>query len=166
VCSSDLQKHFNVANVISSVSNYQVYFNDKVIENSQMDKKLLEQFVCNQLLRMEGTAKALPLSQAGTLPLPGKVKTMVINGYNQKLSGDILFIMKPQWFTGGRTGSTHSAWYPYDAHIPLLWFGWGIKSGKSNREVYMTDIAPTLAALLHIQMPNASIGDAIEEVMK
>lgn len=161
-----VQKHFNVANVISSVSNYQVYFNDKVIENSQIDKQRLEQFVCNQLLRMEGTAKALPLSQAGTLPLPGKVKTMVINGYNQKLSGDILFIMKPQWFTGGRTGSTHSAWYPYDAHIPLLWFGWGIKSGKSNREVYMTDIAPTLAALLHIQMPNASIGDAIEEVMK
>jgi hypothetical protein len=32
--------------------------------------------------------------------------------------------------------------------------------------VYMYDIAPTLAALLHIQMPNACIGKVIEEAMK
>jgi hypothetical protein len=30
----------------------------------------------------------------------------------------------------------------------------------------MTDIAPTLAALLHVQMPNAAIGHAIGEVIK
>jgi hypothetical protein len=30
----------------------------------------------------------------------------------------------------------------------------------------MTDIAPTLAALLHIQMPGGSIGKVISEVMK
>jgi hypothetical protein len=42
----------------------------------------------------------------------------------------------------------------------------GIKAGKTNRETYMTDIAPTLAALLHIQMPGGSIGKVISEVMK
>jgi hypothetical protein len=30
----------------------------------------------------------------------------------------------------------------------------------------MTDIAPTLAAMLHIQMPNGCIGKVIPEVMK
>jgi hypothetical protein len=48
----------------------------------------------------------------------------------------------------------------------LLWYGWGIKAGKTNRETYMTDIAPTLAALLHIQMPSGTIGKVISEVMK
>lgn len=92
---------------------------------------------------------------------------MLTNGYNQKLSGDIQFVFKPQWFDWfTHTGTTHGAWNPYDAHIPLLWFGWGIKPGRLNREVYMTDIAPTLAAKLHIQMPNASIGKVIEEVVK
>jgi hypothetical protein len=47
----------------------------------------------------------------------------------------------------------------------LLWFGWNVKSGKTNREVYMTDIAPTLAAMLKVQVPNASIGKVIEEVV-
>jgi hypothetical protein len=56
------------------------------------------------------------------------------------------------------TGTTHGLWNPYDAHIPLLWYGWGIKKGKTNRETYMTDIAPTIAALLHIQMPGGCIG--------
>jgi hypothetical protein len=32
--------------------------------------------------------------------------------------------------------------------------------------VYMSDIAATLAALLHIQMPSGSIGNVIHEVIK
>jgi hypothetical protein len=47
-----------------------------------------------------------------------------------------------------------------------LWFGWGIKKGKTNRETYMTDISATLSALLHIQMPNGCIGKVIEEVIQ
>ena len=87
------------------------------------------------------------------------------NGYNQKLSGDIQVILKPQWFENWQTGTTHGSWNPYDTHIPLLWFGWKVKPGQLNREVYMTDIAPTLAALLHIQMPNASVGKVIVEMV-
>ena len=91
---------------------------------------------------------------------------MSTNGYNQKLSGDLQYIIKPQWYNSWNTGASHGDWNPYDAHIPLLWFGWNIKPGKTNREVYMTDITPTLAALLRIQMPNACIGKVIEEVSR
>jgi hypothetical protein len=57
-------------------------------------------------------------------------------------------------------------WNPYDAHIPLLWYGWGIKKGSTNRPVQMTDVAPTLAALLKIQEPSGSIGTVISEALK
>lgn len=66
----------------------------------------------------------------------------------------------------GKTGTTHGAWNPYDAHIPLLWFGTHIKPGSTHREVYMTDIAPTLSALLKIQMPSGNVGKVIEEVVR
>ena len=49
---------------------------------------------------------------------------------------------------------------------PFYGMAGGIKHGKTNRETYMTDIAPTLAALLHIQMPSGSVGHVITEVMK
>jgi len=66
----------------------------------------------------------------------------------------------------GTTGTTHGLWNPYDTHIPLLWFGWGIQKGKTIRETSMSDIAPTLATLLRIQMPSGNIGSAIKEVIK
>ena len=73
-------------------------------------------------------------------------------------------ILQPAWMDGGKTGTTHGVWNPYDAHIPLVWYGWGIKPGHLDRTVYMTDIAVTVAAKLHIQMPNGAIGHVIEEV--
>jgi hypothetical protein len=120
----------------------------------------------NTLLRQPGVERAVDLENIAAANLPQQLHMMLVNGYNQKLSGDIQFLYRPQWFEGSNRGTTHGSWNPYDSHIPLLWFGWGIKSGKTAREVYMTDIAPTVAALLQIQMPNASVGKVIAEVAK
>jgi hypothetical protein len=43
--------------------------------------------------------------------------------------------------------------------------GWGVKHGKTNRETHMTDIAPTVAALLHIEEPNGNIGQPVIELL-
>jgi arylsulfatase A-like enzyme len=73
-------------------------------------------------------------------------------------------VLQPGWIDGGATGTTHGIWNPYDAHIPMVFYGWNIKPGNTKRETYMTDIAPTIAALLHIQMPSGTVGKAVEEV--
>lgn len=44
--------------------------------------------------------------------------------------------------------------------------GWGVKQGYTNRKVYMSDIAGTLAAMLKIQIPSGNVGTAIHEVIK
>jgi phosphopentomutase len=76
-------------------------------------------------------------------------------------------ILKPAFFQGyGKTGTTHGTWNPYDSHIPLLFMGWGIKHGETQSQTAMTDIAATLAAILHVQAPNACIGKAITEALK
>ena len=99
--------------------------------------------------------------------LNAKQKDMLANGYYPRRSGDIQIILQPEILEGfASAGTTHGLWNPYDSHIPLVWYGWGIKPGNSNREVYMTDIAPTISALLHIQMPSGCIGKPIEELFK
>lgn len=98
--------------------------------------------------------------------IPEPIKKMMINGYNVKRSGEIQFTVAPEYFDWTWQGTTHGAWNPYDTHIPLIWFGWNIKHGTTNRETYMTDIAPTMAAMLKIQMPSGSVGKVIEEVVK
>jgi hypothetical protein len=97
--------------------------------------------------------------------LPEPIRQMVINGYNPQRSGTIQIILNPGWYSmGAPTGTTHGSWNPYDSHIPLLWYGWGIPKGETHRTVYMTDIAATLAALLHIQMPSGCTGNVITEI--
>ncbi|HZH96255.1 MAG TPA: alkaline phosphatase family protein, partial [Flavisolibacter sp.] len=160
-----INKRFNLTNVIENVSNYQVYLNEAVLGGASVDRAVLKNFIIQKLLQHPGISHAFDLSTPGNFPLPEQVKSMVVSGYSQTRGGDIQFTFKPQWFDGYNKGTTHGVWNPYDAHIPLLWYGTGIRRGKLYREVYMTDIAPTLAALLGIQMPNAAIGKVIAELM-
>lgn len=159
-----LEEVFSIKNAISKIINYQVYFNDAVV--TDQNREQIVDASIQQLLKYEFIANAFELKNVMSVPIPGKLRDMMANGYNQKLSGDIQFNYKPQWYDGWAKGTSHGVWYAYDAHIPLLWYGWGIKKGKSNKEVYMTDIAPTVAALLKIQMPSGCIGVPIEEVLK
>lgn len=161
-----LQKTFGITNGVTTVMNYQVYLTDSVIAAKGVNKAMVKQQIIDTLLSIPGIAKAFDLERLNDAVLPEALKKAVTNGYNQKRSGDIQFLFLPQWFDGGNRGTTHGAWNPYDAHIPLLWMGWNIKAGHTNRTTYMTDIAPTLAALLHVQMPSASIGTVIEEVVR
>lgn len=94
------------------------------------------------------------------------VREMLVNGYYEQRCGDVQFVLKPGYMDGWNTGTTHGLWNCYDAHIPLLFYGWGINKGNTNKEIYMTDIAATLAAILKIQMPSGCVGKVIEEVIE
>jgi len=91
---------------------------------------------------------------------------MITNSYYSKRAGAVEII--PQSGTLDafyRTGTGHSRWNPYDTHIPFILYGWHIKHGSLNRRVNMSDITPTIAALLHIQMPSGSVGQPVTEVV-
>jgi hypothetical protein len=98
--------------------------------------------------------------------IPEPIRTMIVNGHHRGRSGLAQIILKPGYYAGySPTGTTHGTWNPYDTHIPLLWYGRGIPKGQTHREVHITDIAPTLSALLHIQMPNGCVGKVITEIV-
>lgn len=158
------EKKFGVKNIIEVATNYQLYLNYTAIEAANIDINNVKKWAIEALRRNPAIMTAFDLHELSSTTLPNKIKERVNNGFNQKLSGDIQFVFMPQWFDGGYKGTTHGTWNPYDAHIPMLWFGWKIKPGKTNRETYMTDFAPTVAALLRIQMPNGTVGTVVEEI--
>src|SRR5215204_3617636 len=161
-----LKQKFGGDSLIVSMYNYQVHLNHPVIDSLNLNESAIKRWIIDSLSKMEEVSRVVDLAQLGNLPLNSKIKDMIANGYFPKRNGDIQILFKPQWIDGGSMGTTHGSWSPYDAHIPLLWYGWHIKPGKTNREVYMTDIAPTLAALLRIQMPSGSVGKVIEEIVR
>ncbi len=163
---SKLKSKFGTDNLVVSMMNDQIYLNHPKLDSARQDEEPVKEWIIQYIKKNEAVANAFATADIMTTPITKILREMLSNGYYPRRSGDIQMILKPGYFEGSATGTTHGAWYPYDAHIPLLFYGWGIKKGKTNRETYMTDIAATIAALLHIQMPNGNVGKVIEDVIK
>jgi len=161
-----LKETFAVNNLVLSVVNYQVHLNHQAIGQNKLDEPKIREIIVQHLKGVDGIAFVADLNRMANAAIPQLLRERMVNGYHMKRSGAIQFVLEPQHFTGSRkTGTSHSAWNPYDARIPMLWMGWGIKQGRSNTAYSMTDIAPTIAAILHIQEPNGNIGKPIIEVI-
>jgi hypothetical protein len=163
----DLEKMYRLKKLIVSDDNYQLHLDHPQLDSAGINIDQVIGWLQKELMKESGIDRAFSIKELNTVPLPATVRKMLNNGYHPNRSGDLQIILKPGYIDAyGTTGTTHGLWNPYDSHIPLLWFGWGIKKGITQREVYMTDIAPTLAALLRIQMPSGNIGTVIAEVLK
>jgi len=167
-----LTSKYKIEKLVIGLANYQVNFDNATIKYARLNEDALINDCIEFLQKQRGIAFAVDMRHAQTASIPEELRTRIVNGYSIEHSGVIQIILKPGWFTGhgsgdsGPTGTTHGTWNPYDTHIPLVFMGWGIQHGHLNRETHMTDIAPTVAALLHIQAPNGNIGKPISEVLK
>lgn len=160
-----LEKKYQYKNIVSSLLNYQVHLNQPLITKNGLNEEAIRADIVHFLKSQPTISFVADLNALEKAPLPESIKSSMVNGYNFKRSGPIFFVLEPAWYSGSAmsTGTSHGTWYGYDAHIPLVWMGWGIRQGQTNRPTKMTDIAPTLAALLKIQAPNGSVGQPIEE---
>ncbi|MBV9405853.1 MAG: alkaline phosphatase family protein [Acidobacteriaceae bacterium] len=87
-----------------------------------------------------------------------------MNGYYSHRSPDLAVVFEPGYMPG-TSGTTHFSPYSYDTHVPLLFMGSGIKSGRYDEHVTPNDVAPTLATLLDIQTPSGSSGRVLTEML-
>ncbi|MGO1520002.1 MAG: alkaline phosphatase PafA [Sphingobacterium sp.] len=164
---ASLQEEFGVENLVLSLLNYQVHLNYAAIKEKGIEESEVKALIIDQLKHEDGVAYVVDMENGTDMMIPTAIKEKVINGYHRKRSGVIQVITEPQWYDGTprSTGTTHGTWTPYDSHIPLVFMGWGIQAGHSNRSVRITDIAPTISALLHVMEPNGSIGKPIVDVL-
>ena len=157
---------YGVENLLTSIDNYQIYLDQSLVEKNKLDMTNVVDYLVDELNKDQSVLFAVNLKKLGQAPIPEPIKTRIINGYNWQRSGDIQLIshdsMLPPY---AKTGTTHSVWNSYDSRVPLIFMGWGIKNGESNKEYNMTDISPTIASLLRIQFPSGNIGNPIVEVI-
>lgn len=105
--------------------------------------------------------------------VPEPVRTMAINGYNPKRSGDVMIIAEANItedyddgytpdYNGIPKGTNHGVWSPYDTHIPFIVMGKGVRHAWDNNTYHIVDIAPTICSILNIQQPSSCTGRAID----
>jgi predicted AlkP superfamily pyrophosphatase or phosphodiesterase len=86
-------------------------------------------------------------------------------GFFGPRSGD-LFILPEPYYLFESTGTSHGTPYGYDAHVPVVFLGAGIKPGAYSQRIAVNDIAPTLAALLEVEQPSGSSGHILREILE
>ncbi|MFM7565525.1 MAG: alkaline phosphatase family protein [Flavobacteriales bacterium] len=99
-------------------------------------------------------------------------KAMIQRGFQPHRSGDLLFILKPGYLgiedgdPFAHQGTTHGSCYNYDTHVPLLWYGYGLKPKTLYRTIDIPDIAATLVHFLSLQRTGGMTGKPIPEVLR
>jgi predicted AlkP superfamily pyrophosphatase or phosphodiesterase len=157
-----LKKEFGEVEIMVGNDNYQIYLNQANLERLHISKEAVGKVLEKSFKNQAGFAELVDMRNVLNSPLPALYRDMISNGYNQARSGDFMYLLKPQWFSGYKTGTTHSTIYAYDTHVPLLFFGWNVKPKEINQRTHISDISSTLANWLKISEPSGSIGKVIQ----
>jgi predicted AlkP superfamily pyrophosphatase or phosphodiesterase len=157
---------FGSADLIENISNGQVFLNRKKINELGLSIENVQETIVNEMITYPSIDKVYSAKTMASTSFTNGIEALLQNGYNQKRSGDVLLVYKTSYISSSRTGSTHGSGFDYDTHVPLLFFGKGIKQGETLQKTEITDIAPTMSALLDISFPNASIGQPLEFVLE
>lgn len=161
-----LAARFNVEGLIENVSNNQIFLNRVVVKKHNLNLIDIQEFLVQEIVLYENIDKVFSAKTLASNQFINGVGVLVQNGFHQKHSGDIVFVLEPAVISYPEKGSTHGSSFSYDTHVPLLFYGTGIKKGATLMKTEVIDIAPTISSLLGISFPNGNTGTPIEMVLK
>ena len=145
-----------VKKLIANVDNSQIYLNDEVISEMNLNKSK----VVNELVKILESFDFISKAYTADFILGSseliEYEKLIQNGYHNERSGDIALILKENVIFYNGKGTTHGSGYNYDTHVPLIFYGYGIKKGETLNHTEIPDIAPTISKLLGLEMKNST----------
>lgn len=165
-----LSQRYGKGKWLSKHTNDQFFLNDSLIAARKLDVAEVQRTAANALLVSPYIAEVLTATDLVRLSYPSGVRNMIQRGFMPHRSGDICYVLRPGYQSGGswvvKRGSDHGSPWAYDTHVPLLLMGQGIVAGEVLRQVSITDIAPTIATLVGMTVPDACTGTVVLEVLR
>ena len=157
---------FGVRDIILDVSNNEIYFDHDRISAAKLDVDAISRFATAYIQQQDGIAAAYTTSNLMQMDADNPIIERLQKGYNPKRSGDIMYMPLPGYIANRTYGTTHGSAFIYDTHVPLLLYGNGIQKGSTSKRTKISDIAPTICALLEVSNPTGVIGNPIGEALK
>ncbi|WP_375235619.1 alkaline phosphatase PafA [Winogradskyella sp.] len=160
-----LEEKYGTKDVVENVSNNQIFFNKTKLKELNLNLHQVEQDLVDEQISYPNIAKVYTATTMNSTNFSTGIEALLQNGFNQKRSGDVIILDDIAHIAYSRTGSTHGSGLNYDTHVPLLFFGKGIKQGETLQKTVIPDIAPTISALLGISFPNGATGTPLGFVL-
>ncbi len=175
--SKPLKEKYGRDDLIVGHSHPYVYLNNAAMVEAGLDAAEVEQFVANELLKVEGITYATTRSQilSGNVP-PLPVTEKIIRNFHPTRSGNVHYVQNQNWFVHSTEeaeklglpalAAIHGSPWEYDTYVPILFAGPGVDKGKVSRRVSPQDIAPTITNYLGVKPPSGAVGNVLPEVVE
>jgi predicted AlkP superfamily pyrophosphatase or phosphodiesterase len=124
----------------------------EALRQSGRTRAEVENVVRDALLRMDFVQAVYTRTRLETGDFDDELGRRAWRSFNKARSGDVFYQTKPYYFSRA-VGSNHGSPYNYDTHVPLLWYGVGVKPGVYAERVGVVDLAPTLSRILGLPAP-------------
>ncbi len=161
-----LSTRFGKGPWVAAVSEDMVYLDRRRVADQNLNLPAVQDFVATLLRDVPVVARAVPAHDLVEREYLKPPLSLLQNGFYARLSGDVMMIMQPGYSDYGDTGTTHNTPYPYDTHVPLIFYGWRMPAGTSTDVVHIPDIAPTISELLDMDFPNGCTGTPLQDLLQ
>jgi predicted AlkP superfamily pyrophosphatase or phosphodiesterase len=160
-----LTQKYGSGNWIQSPSEHSLYLNWALIREKKLDDADVERTAARAALALPHVFRVYTRDQLMKGAVENdQVGRRVQNGFFAKRAADVYILVEPYWMFS-QHGTTHGSAFSYDAHVPVIFMGPGIKAGLYHAAVAVNDIAPTLATILGIETPSGSVGRVLSEIL-
>ena len=160
---------FGTDDIIRNISNNEIFLNHKELVAKNLNLNQVKSSLVSFSTSFNGIAVAYDADELMKMNKSNAIVERLQRGHHPKRSGDIVFVLEPGFISHGeygKKGTTHGSAYIYDTHVPLMLFGSGVRKGDTFKRTNITDIAPTVCAILGVSNPTGAIGNPIKEVLK
>lgn len=158
-----LSRKYGEGEWVEAYANQQVYLDHDLVKKNGVSLKKLQSEVAEFLLQFNAVNSTNTAYNFLTNGFSDGYQAMYQRGFQEDRSGDVFIQLKPGWLDSSyETGTSHGSPYNYDTHVPLLFYGWGIPQGSSNKKTAIPQIAPTLSNMLGISFPSGSSANVLE----
>ena len=156
-----VQNEYGNKKLIKNISNNQLFFNHQLLDEMNINIDDFQKKLATYIMEQDNIYRVYTREQILNGAYTKGMDALIKNGFNHKRSGDLIYVLDPAFISYSRTGSTHGSSYMYDTHVPILFYGKGVKSGSSSRRSEIVDIAPTIAVMLGISFPSGATGEPL-----
>lgn len=161
-----LKRTFGKETLLKQVVNEQIFLDRNLLTTMKLNPETVQKAVAAEIAGLKEVEEVYTATDMSQTEYTQGMKAFLQKGFHPKRSGDVLYVLSHATVPYPKQGSTHGSAYTYDTHVPLLFYGKGIRPGATAARTEITDIAPTIATLIGIAFPSGATGNPIAKAFR
>ena len=153
------------AETVADSSGTRLYWNERALGDREVDPDRASECVAESLRDYPGVEEVFTARQL-SIEGGGARETLFENAFIAGRTAHIQVHLRPYLYTGGEAGTGHGSAHAYDRRVPVLFAGAGIEPGRHEAAAGPGDIAPTLAAVLAVDLPPGPGSRVLSEALR